>query len=253
MTAELIKSNLNLYAVLQNLEDLTAWDPEMKAFTANWNISIQFSVLKGPQAYILFQGGTCKVGKGALPDPVVKLFFLSPAHLNRMMDGKGNPIPLKGFTKLPFLAKDFARLTSRLEYFLKPKDELLAKADYLAMNTRLTMNTAAFAVAELGLLDPLAKLAAAHIRNGAVLMKILPDGPAVHIIFNNGRIQPGRGEIDKPMACMFMQDLQVANAFLNGKLDAFSAIASGQVMIKGQTPMLDSMSLILDRIPHYLS
>lgn len=253
MTDDLIKSNLNLYAVLQNLEDLVAWDPEMKAFTANWSISIQFSVRKGPQAYILFEGGRCSVRRGYLPDATVKLFFISPAHLNRMMNGKGNPIPLKGFTKLPFLAKEFAQLSARLEYFLKPTDELLAKADYLAMNTRLTMNTAAFAVAELGRLDPIGKLAVGHIRNGAVLMKILPEGPAVHLVFDNGRIEPGRGEIDKPMACMFMQNVQVANAFLNGKMDAFSAIAAGQVMIKGQTPMLDAMSLVLDRIPLYLS
>ncbi len=253
MTAELIKSNLNLYAVLQNLEDLVAWDPEMKTFTANWRISIQFSVRNGPQAHIVFEDGRCRVGRGNVSDPTVKLFFLSPAHLNRMMDGKGNPIPLKGFTKLPFLSKEFARLTTRLEHFLKPTDELLADYTYLAMNTRLTMNTAVFAVRELALLDPIARLAVSHIRNGAVLMKILPEGPAVHIIFHNGAIEAGRGEIDKPMACMFMRNVQVANAFLNGKMDAFSAIAAGEVSIKGQTPMLDAMSLVLDRIPLYLS
>ncbi|MFZ5569518.1 MAG: hypothetical protein ACOZF0_03880 [Thermodesulfobacteriota bacterium] len=253
MTAELIKSNLNLYAVLQNLEDVVAWDPEMKAFTASWRISIQFSVWNGPQAHIVFENGGCRVGRGIIPAPTVKLFFLSPAHLNRMMAGKGNPIPLKGFTKLPFLAKDFATLTARLEHFLKPTEKLLADEFYLTMNTRLTMNTAVFAVPELAKLDPIARLAVGHMRNGPILMKILPEGPAVHVFFNNGAIEAGRGDVDKPMACMFMRNVQVANAFLNGKMDAFSAIAAGDVVIKGQTPMLDAMSLVLDRIPLYLS
>jgi putative sterol carrier protein len=50
-----------------------------------------------------------------------------------------------------------------------------------------------------------------------------------------------------------MKGMKVANDFLNGKMDTFTAIATGDVIIKGQTPMLDSMSLILDRIPMYLS
>jgi putative sterol carrier protein len=49
-----------------------------------------------------------------------------------------------------------------------------------------------------------------------------------------------------------MQDVRVANDFLNGKLDAFSAVAAGNVLIKGQTPMIDSISLILNRVPLYL-
>lgn len=253
MEHENIKACLNLYAVLQNLEDLVVYDEEMQAQTASWDISIQFAVLNGPQAAILFRNGSCRVTRGKISQPTVKLFFLSTAHLNKMMDGKGNPIPLKGFTKLPFLAKDFAKLTDKLEHFLKPTDELLQDPGYLAMNTRLTLNTAAYAIREIGNLDRIGKHAASHIQDGVVLMKILPDGPAVHVRFSGGEIEPGKGDVEKPMACMFMKNMQIANDFLNGKMDAFTAIASGDVMIKGQTPMLDALSLILDRVPCYLS
>ncbi len=51
---------------------------------------------------------------------------------------------------------------------------------------------------------------------------------------------------------MYMKNVQVGNDFLNAKIDPFTAIASGDVMIKGQTPMLDYLSLVLDRIPIYL-
>jgi hypothetical protein len=253
MSHERIKANLNLYAVLKNFEDLVANDPDTASLVKDWDVSIAFRVLAGPKAYVGFKNGACIVGRGKHKRPSVVLFFISPAHLNRMMEGKGNPIPLKGFTRLGFLKKEFSTLTEKLEYYLKPTDELLKNDTYLELNTRLTLNTAAFAVRELGLLDPIAKLAVSRIGNGTVNMKILPHGPAVHVTFRDGDIEVGKDEADRPMAAMFMKDVRVANDFLNSKIDPFTAIASGDVMIKGQIPLLESLSLILDRIPHYLS
>ncbi len=253
MVDELVKAHLNLYAVMQNMEELVAHDRETIDIARSWDISIQFSVRNGPAGFLAFQNGSCRFGRGQHPSPSVRLFFTSPAHFNRMIDGNGNPIPLKGLTRLGFLTKEFPKATDRLEYFLTPTDELLADPDYLALNTRMTLNTAAFAVVELARYDRIGRLNAAHIMDGGVLMKILPDGPAAHIVFENGRATAGKATLEKPMACMFMKDMITANRFLNGKLDAFTAIAGGDVMIRGQTPMLDAMSNILDRIPLYLS
>ena len=248
-----IKACLNLYAVLKNLEDLIAFDPETAATVKEWDISIQFSVLAGPKAWISFKDGSCRVERGEKSDPTVRLFFVGSAHLNKMMDGKGFPIPLKGFKNLGFLSKDFPKVTDRLEYFLKPTDALLADPAYLAMNTRLSLNTAAYAIREIGLHDEVGKLLAGRVPNGTVVMKILPDGPAVHIEFQNNDILPGKGEVNHPQACMLMKDMATANAFMNNKMDTFSAIATGAVEIRGQIPMLDALSLILDRIPEYLA
>ena len=114
MDPELVKANLNLYAVLKNLEDLCEFDREMKKLTAFWNVSIQFSVRKGPHAWVSFSDGKCAVSRGRIKKPSIILFFMSPGHLNRMFDGNANPIPLKGFTKLRFLTKEFPKLTDRL-------------------------------------------------------------------------------------------------------------------------------------------
>jgi len=253
MNPELIKASLNLHAVLQNLEDLVVYDTAVADLARDWNVAIQFSVFRGPAAYIEFQNGTCKVGRGAHAAPDVRLFFTSAAHLNRMMDGKGNPIPLKGFTRLGFLMKEFPKATDRLEYYLKPTDELLADKQYLELNTRMTLNTAAFALRELARMDPIGRLNAAHMPDGTVLMKILPDGPAAHVQFSSGDIQVFKGDVERPTAMLLFKDFQIANRFLNGKMDVFTAVAAGDVMIKGQTPMLDALGLILDRVPVYLS
>jgi len=252
MSYDLIKANLNLYAVLQNLEDLIKYDSEMNALAKDWDISIQFLVKNGPKAFIEFKKGVCTVGRGKYKWPSVKLFFTSPQHLNKMMDGKGGPIPIKGFTKIGFLLKDFPKVTEKLEFYLKPTDELLKDDNYATMNTRLTMNTAAFAIREIGLNDPLLKGVASHMMDGTVGLNVLPGGPSVYITFSHGEITPGKGIVEKPMAKIDFKNLKIANNFLNGKSDAFTEIASGNVMIKGQTGMIDGMSLILDRIPYYL-
>jgi len=253
MNAQMIKANLNLYAVLKNLEDLVSHDPETALRVKDWRASIALLVRGGPKAYVEFKEGGCAVGPSKSRRPSIVLFFTSPDHLNRMMDGKANPILLKGFTKLAFLKKDFTWVTDKLAYYLKPTDALLEDPHYLELNTRLTLCTAAFAAREIGRHDPIGKLATGRGGNGTVNMKILPDGPAVHVRFREGAIHADRGEADSPAALMHMKDWKVANAFLNNKTDPFTAIASGEVIIKGRIPLLESLSSILDRIPHYLS
>jgi len=253
MTTELLKANLNLYAVLKNLEDLVRYDEEMAAMAKNWNLSIQFIVKGGPKAHVTFKNGSCRVERGLLKLPSVALLFTSPEHLNRMFDGKGNPIPIKGFTRLGFMTKKFPKLTEKLEHYLKPNDELLKDQKYLQMNTRLTLNTAAWAVKELSLLDPPSMACAQNVRDGTVLLKVLPDGPAVHIRAFNGQLEPGKGDVERPMARMLMRNQEVANAFLNGKMDTFAAVVSGDVAIRGQVSMLDNLAIILDRIPFFLN
>ena len=200
MSHELIKANLNLYAVLKNLEDLVSYDKEIARFTSDWNISIQFIVKKGPEAYVVFKDGKCTVDRGRYKRPSVKLFFTSPEKLNKMMDGDGTPVILKGFTKLKFLLKDFPVVTDKLEYYLKPTDELLKDKAYLKINTRMTLNTAAFAVREIALLDPIVNSVAGHIRNGAVSLRVLPKGPDVSITFKDGDIKPQKEAVEKTMS-----------------------------------------------------
>ncbi len=253
MTYEQIKANLNLYAVLKNLEDVVKYDQETASLAKDWRLSIQFSVKNGPAASVAFKNGVCTVERGKCKGPSVRLYFKSAEHLNKMMDGKANPIPLKGFTKLGFLTKEFPKATDRLEYFLKPNDELLKDPAYLSINTRLTLSTAAHAARELCLHDEVGKLNAAHIPDGTVLFKILPDGAAVHMIFRSGEIDVIKGEVAKPSAMMLFRNEKVANDLLNGKLDAFAAIAAGDVMIRGRVPMVDALNQVLDRIGHYLT
>lgn len=252
MSYHLIKAGINLYAVIKNLEDLITVDQACRELIKGKKISIQFIVKNGPNAWVKFENDACEVGQGKMKNPSVKLWFRSPEHLNQMFDGNGNPIPLKGFTKLGFLTKDFPKITDKLEYYLKPEEVENPSDEYIAINTRFTLTVAAFALSEIGKFDEKAKITASHIPDGKIQMRVLPNDPAVFLVVKDGIISAEKGMTENPDAVMEMKDMQTANDFLNGKSNPFLAIASGDVIIKGITPMLDNLSLILDKVGKYV-
>jgi hypothetical protein len=216
-------------------------------------LTIDFVVRHGPSAFLEFKNGTCRHGPTAHERPTVRLYFTSAEHLNRMFDGKATPIPLKGFLRLGFLKREFAQLTDRLTYYLRPELAKPGDEKYLKLNTILTLQTALYAVKVLGMLEPTSKKIAAHIPAGALQVEVLPEGPCLHLVFGKDGISVAKGPAERPMAKMAFKNLQVANALLTGKVDGFLAVANGDVVLQGQLPMVDNLNLILDRVPRYLA
>ncbi len=252
MSEQLVKAYLNLHAVLQNLEELVEYDPEAGRMAKDWKVSLQFALPNGPATQIAFRKGKCKVFHGFRVASDIHLLFVSPAHLNKVMDNKGMPILARGLTKLPFLLRDFPKISKRLEALLKPTAEALQDPAFLALHTRLLLQTAAFACAALSRWDAKSKLSASHIPDGVILLKVGKDGPAVNLTSSKGVLTAAKGDVAKPSASMRMRDIATAQKFLSGAIDPFTAIALGDVEISGQTQMLDALSLILDRVEHYL-
>lgn len=251
MDTERIRASLNLYAVLQNLEDLVRLDPVTARLSQGWDLSIQFSVHDGPAAYLTFKEGACVHGIGYHDNPSIRLFFRSCSHVNAMFAGQANPIPLKGFTRLGFLKRDFSQLTDRLAHFLQPPDGAHDEA-FIRISTTLTMNTALCAARELARQEPVSGKIAAAIPRGILQMEVLPDGPCAHVVFNGDGMTVGKCRADAPSAVMVFRDIATASAMLAGKLDAFLAVADGRVMLRGQLPMIDNLGLILERVEHYI-
>lgn len=244
---------MNLHAVLQNLEDLVKLDEQMAQLIRDWELTVEFVVRNGPSAFVEFKNGVCRHGTTAHDNPTVKLYFTSAGHLNRMFDGKTTPIPLKGFLRLGFLKREFAQLTDRLTYYLRPE---LGKPDddsYLKLNAILTLQTALYAVKVLAMLEPTSKKIAAHIPAGVLEVELLPTGPCLHLVFDKGGVSVAKGAAKRPMAKMVFKDFRVVNALLTGKMDGFLAVANGDVVLQGRLPMVDNLNLILDRVPRYLA
>ncbi len=251
MKDQLTMSYINLHALLQNMEELVEMDMAAASLVRNTSIAVQFNIKGGPEALLSFDKGRCRLQNSKGPCEIL-LYFTSPEHLNRMFEGKANPIPLKGLTKTSFLKNEFTRLTERLTYYLKPTDELLKDPDYLKINTILTAQTAFFALAEIGNNDRIGKLNASRIPDGDINVIVQDGGPSLNIKANNGRLEALKGASASPRAVMSFKNLQTANAMLNGKIDAYTCIATGDVELKGFIPMLDSMNKLLSQVPEYL-
>lgn len=251
MIDQLTKANINLFAVLRNLQDLCELDSEMKELIKNKNISIQFCIKNGPEAFLTFKDGKCTFLEGK-EKCNIKLYFKSPEHFNEMIEGKANPIPLKGFTKISFLKNEFIKLTDRLTYYLKPTEALLQEYSYFRINTILSAYTAFFALCQIGNTDEIGKLNAGRIPNGVIAISVLNGGPAIYITIKNKHLEAQKGNIKSPRASMIFEDIETANAILNGKVDSYTCIASGKLKIKGFIPMIDNMNKLLAQVPLYL-
>jgi hypothetical protein len=253
MNNQEIMANLNLHAVLQNIEELTVLDREAADMVKNWDLCIRFAVRKGPRAFLSFSGGRCIYSEDPVRKPTISLFFLSHEHCNKMFENKAAPLILKGFTRLGFLLKDFPMLTKRLEYYLKPAEGLLSDKKFLEINTRMTLNTAVYAARDLARCEENSIMNAEQIGIGTMMIKVLPSGPVVTIDFGKKAITVKKEEISRPRCALYFKNVKIANDFFNGRIDTYSAVACGDVAIRGIALMLDSMAMILNRIPKYLS
>ncbi|WBW94877.1 hypothetical protein [Oceanirhabdus sp. W0125-5] len=251
MTDQLTKANINLYAILRNLEDLCELDSDMKNLIKGKNISIQFSVKNGPSAVLSFKDNKCMFKRGS-GKCNLKLYFKSPEHFNSMIEGNGKPIPIKGFTKIKFLTNEFITLTNKLTYYLKPTEELLKNNSYIKINTILTSYTAFFALCEIGNSDRIGKLNASRIPNGLISVSVLNGGPSIQILAKNGHLEAIKGTASSPRASMIFSDIETANAVLNGNLDSYTCIATGRLQMRGFIPMLDNLNKLLGQVPSYL-
>jgi hypothetical protein len=249
---ERIRAHLNLYALLQNLEELVRLDDEAAEIVRPWNVSVQFSVRHGPSASLTFCEGKCIHQSGRDRSADVSLHFFSPRHLNATFDGRAIAIPLRGFTRLAWLRRDFGRLTRRLESYLKPTDTTTNDTCETLLATLLAQ-TGAFAAGELARLEPTCRKIAARIPDGILSVEISPDGPGIHVAVSGGEIQVGKSTHETPSARLTFRHATVATALLRNRLDPYEAIAQGDLGLAGQIGMIEDFMLILDRVEQFLA
>jgi len=244
-------AHINLYALLGSLSTLCAVDDESRALITGRNLSVTFRIRKGPCLTLQFKDGQCtalpQVGSGQ-----VQLYFRSYQHFNAMIDGQANPIPLWGFTKIGFLTGPFDQLSKRLEYFLRPTDELLADPQYRAVNTALLISVALNAAIEVANRDP----ELAQIRKGLPSGDIqfsVAGGPEQGIRIAPGQVSALPSVPIQPRASMRFADMDAACDLLNGRQDSFSCIAAGRLQLTGYIPLLDNFDKFLFKVNQYLN
>lgn len=241
----------NLFGVLRNIEYLVTNDEECKKAVEGKNLSVQFKVKNGPSGQLTFKNRQAEMKEGFHPSNIL-LFFTSPEHFNKMIDGKANPIPLKGLTKIGFLTGPFKKIADRLAYYLKPTENLLSDTDYFAKSTEMTFYTAFSALAQIGNHDPKGILNAKHIPDG-IIQASIGDKTGLYITAKNGRLTAHKGFAEKSNARLVFKDIEAAQGILSGKTDTYVALATGDLLMKGFIPMVEYMNPILELVSGYLA
>ncbi len=246
-----VMARCNLFGVMKNLEYLCLHQEECRHIAAGRNISIQFKIRGGPNGCMEIKDGRITLTEGTKPSQVI-LYFTSPEHFNKMVDGEANPIPLKGITKLAYLTGPFARMSEILATYLRPSPEDLLDPEFFRINTEMTAYAAFYSLAEIANHDSTGKQCSAHIPDGLIQIDV-EDGPGIHLSSRKGKLTAGRGKKEDPRAVLGFDGLQTAHNILNGKEDTFTCIALGKMKMKGFIPMIEHMNPILDLVPLYLS
>ncbi len=251
MKNSLILARCNLFGVMKNLEVLASMDSGFQELARTENTTVQFLIKGGPKGHLSFKKGEVVLREGRFKSRII-LYFTSPDHFNRMVNGKANPLPLKGFTRLKFLTGSFTQMTGILEDYLRAGQEELKNPEKFEANTVLTAYTAFFSLAEIANHDPVGISCARAIPDGTIQVAI-DGGPGIQIHAKAGHLTAERGYADRPRAVLSFKDISSAHAVLNGTADTFTALALGNMEMRGFIPMIEHMNPILEMVSLYLN
>ena len=241
---------INLYAVLGAIPYLRELDREASELVKNQSVSVGFAVKGGPEATLFFGGGKCRLAPG-VDRCQVKLPFSSCEKFNCLIDGTVTPIPSKGFTKIRFLTGAFTKLTDRLTAYLKPEPAALEDPEFFRISTTLMFHVIAEAIAQIANHDKVGMFSASNIVDGTAKLSV-KDGPAAALCCRDHRITTVHQAPSEYISYMEFEDMTLARALFDGKVNAIAAVGLGQVRIGGMIAQVDNINRILDRVAVYL-
>jgi hypothetical protein len=244
-------SYINLYAILGSIPMLCKYDERAKSLADVKKISIGFSVKNGPAGTLTFDGGECTFVRGCERCDI-KIPFSSPEKFNAMIDGTSTPIPVKGFSRLGFLLKNFTSITDILTEYLRASEDALEDEHFFEISTRLMFSVIVGAVAAIGNNDKVGRASASYISDGTIMLAIGDEQYAGIDVSNHILI----AKTEKPKSYtsyMIFEDMKLARALFDGKVNAVSCVGMGRIRIGGMISQVDNVNRILDRVALYLA
>ena len=244
---------INLYGILGCLENLCELDEEASELAnPKKPVSIAFTVKGGPAATLTFANGRCRMEQGADPKAQVLLPFGSCEKFNGLIDGTVTPVPIKGFSKIGFLLKNFTKMTDILTAYLRPEPEKLEDPVFFEKSTKLMMYLIAVAISQIANNDDIGRFSASNIPDGIIEMGI-KDELAVTLRVKDHHLVTIKQKPDGYHAKMEFQSIKLARDLFDGKVNAVACIGEGTITMGGLVNMIDNLNRILDRVGLYLA
>lgn len=250
---ERVLAAVNLHAVLGALPRLVELSPEAAALLG--------AELKSPTTLSLVAPGALRAHYRFDRNRIVPLderhgggptlMFRSAAHLNAVIAGTAQPIPIAGPAGIRFLTRVFTPLTDMLSAVLRPSSEALADPALVERSTLLTLDVAAHAIAVVANEDVSGRFSAAHMPDGDLDFEVGDDiRYRFEVLDHRVRVDPDH--TDAPRAALRFANLDVAGGILSGRESALACVCDGRLEMRGFIPLIDNTSRILDRVGTYL-
>lgn len=248
-----VLASVNLHAVLGSLPRLAELAPQSAEYLGRLDrpVALTMSVLRGPSARLVF--GRDGITAGGEPSGAVaaRLLFRSAQHLNAVVDGSAQPIPVAGPSGLRFLTQVFTPLSELLSGYLQPTEAALADPVFAEASTLLTLHVAATAITVVGNHDRSGRFSAQQMPDGDIDLEV-GDLLRYRIRVRGHRLGLARPTSDAPRAVFAFADLDTLGGVLSGRDSALACVASGRLAMRGYIPLVDNTNRILDRVGHYL-
>ncbi|MGP6204546.1 hypothetical protein [Microbacterium sp.] len=250
---ERVLAAINLHAVLGALPRLIELSPDAARLLARETsrpTTLSLSAPGGLRAHYRFERSgitslTEREGRGPT------LMFRSAAHLNAVIAGTAQPIPVAGPAGIRFLTRVFTPLTEMLARMLRPSEDDFADPVFAERSTLLTLDVAAHAIAVVANEDLSGKFSAAHMPDGDLDFEV-GDDIRYRFEVQGHRVRVDPDHSDAPRAALRFADLDVAGGILSGRESALACVCDGRLQMRGFIPLIDNTSRILDRVGTYL-
>ncbi|RMI14442.1 hypothetical protein [Cellulomonas triticagri] len=249
-----VLAEINLRAVLGALPRLVDLAPDARTLLAGLDrpVTLTFTVLGGSTARFRFarDGITAAPAPGA-PGTSARLLLRSPAHLNAVIDGTSQPVPVAGPAGLRFLTGTFTPLSALLSRYLQPSDADLADEAFAAASRELVVHVAVAALVVVANEDRAGRFSAGQMPDGDLDVEAGDDlRYRVRITGHRLRLVPVDGT---PARATFrFADLVTAGDVLAGRESALACVGDGRIALSGYIPLVDNASRVLDRVGQYL-
>lgn len=250
-TSPELLARLHLFAVLPAFPDLLKHSAQARKRLGKQRFRLRLQSPAKLQADLFFSRGRCRFLGNTPGRPGICLRFVSHQQLNRQFTGDGFslPIPTGGLCKIRALWT-FSRLSAQLQAALVEPTDTTTEPE--ALHLRLNLGIALAAACQLITHEAFCAHLFAGESDWAVEFTIGETDFRAWIGGRAGATHWGRGRSQNPLARLHFENPRIAQEALNGRLDNMRAVAGGAIRISGLTPLVDRLSLVLERVPLYL-
>ncbi|MEP9392935.1 hypothetical protein ABLE94_11835 [Gordonia sp. VNK1] len=245
-----VRASINLEAVFGALPTLADLVVEARTILAQLDSDVTLTLRApgGLGARYTFGPKGIRYGGGASGP---SLFFTSAGHLNAVVDGASQPIPVTGPRGFRFLTKVFTPLTELLSEYLQPDESRLSDPHFRETSTLLMLEVVAGALSVVANHDESGRFSAAHMPDGRIDMQIGEDR-TYRFAVADSVMRRATVTSSAPTAVLRFADLDVAGDVLSGRENSLSCVSDGRISMSGLIPLIDNLNRILDRVGAYL-